>query len=88
MNALIAVVVAFLSDGDMNYVAVNAQDKADCQRKVAEIERIRLDQSEQEEVKVLGFSFECIEFENKFPATVPSKPASARPKHIPGDQEA
>jgi c-di-GMP-binding flagellar brake protein YcgR len=88
MNALIAVVVAFLSDGDMNYVAVGAQDKADCQQKVAEIERIRLDQNEQEEVKVLGFSFECIELENKSPVTVPNKPASARPKHIPGDQEA
>ena len=88
MNALIAVVVVFLANGDMDYAAVDAKDEADCKQKVAEIAHGRLDQSEQEEVRVLGFSFECIEFENKFPVTVPSEPGSAKPKHIPTDDEA
>ena len=88
MNALIAVVVAFLSNGDTNYAAVDAKDEADCKQKVAEIAHDTLDQSKQEEVRILGFSFECIEFENRFPVTVPSEPGSAKPKHIPTDDEA
>ena len=88
MNALIAVVVAFLANGEMSYAAVDATDEADCKQKVAEIARDRLHQSDQEEVKVLGFSFECIEFENRFPVAVPSESESANPKHIPGNDEA
>ena len=92
MNALIAVVVAFLANGDMDYAAVDAKDQADCKQKAAEIARDRLGRNEQEEVKVLGFSFECVEFENEFdnkvPATAPSESTSAKPKHIPGANEA
>lgn len=89
MNALIAVVVAFLANGDMDYAAVVATDEADCRQKVAEIAHVRLDQSEQEdEVKVLGFSFECVELENKFAVTDPSDAAPVKPRHIPGSDEA
>jgi hypothetical protein len=88
MSALIAVVVAFLANGDLDYAAVNAKDEADCKQKAAEIAKERLDQSRQEEVRILGFSYECIEFENRFPVTVPSEPGSAQPKHIPTDDEA
>jgi len=88
MTALIAVVVAFLANGDTDYAAVGAKDETDCKQKVAEIAHDRLDQSKQEEVQVLGFSFECIEFENKFPITVPSEPGSSKPKHVPTDDEA
>ena len=88
MNALIAVVVAFLANGEMNYAAVDAKDEADCKLKAAEIAHNRLGQNKQEEIKVLGFAFECVGFENKFGVSVPSEPASAKPKHIPGDHEA
>jgi hypothetical protein len=88
MSTLIAVVVAFLANGDMNYAAVDAKDEADCKQKAAEIAKDRLDQSQQEEVKILGFSYECIEFENRFPVTVPSEREFAQPKHIPTDDEA
>ena len=88
MNALIAVVVAFLANGDMNYAAVDARDQADCEQKVVKIAHDRLDQNKQEEGKVLGFAFECVAFENKLGVTVPSQPDSAKPKHIPGDREA
>jgi hypothetical protein len=88
MNALIAVVVAFLANGDMNYATVDAADEADCRQKVAQIEHKRLDMNEQEEVKVLGFAFECVAFENKFGIADPSEPPSAKPKHIPGRDEA
>jgi hypothetical protein len=88
MNALIAVVVAFLANGDMNYAAVDAADEADCKQKVAEIAHERLDRNEQEEIKVVGFNFQCIEFENKFPVAAPGESAHAKPQHIPGDHEA
>jgi hypothetical protein len=88
MNALIGVVVAFLANGDMNYAAVDAADEADCKQKVAEIAHARLDQNEQEEVKVVGFTYQCIEFESKFPVAAPAEPAHAMPQHIPGNHEA
>jgi hypothetical protein len=88
MIALIAVVVAFLANGDMNYATVDAADEADCRQKVAQIEHERLDMNEQEQVKVLGFAFECVAFENKFGIPVPSEPASVEPKHIAGRDEA
>jgi len=87
MNALIAVVVAFLANGDTDYAAVDATDEADCKQKVAEIAHERLDKSKQEEIRVLGFSFECVEFENRFPVT-PNEPDSTKVKHIPTDDEA
>jgi hypothetical protein len=88
MNALIAVVVAFLANGDMNYATVDAADEADCRQKVVQIEHERLDRNEQEEVKVLGFAFECVTFENKFGIAVPNEPPTAKPEHIPGGEEA
>ena len=88
MNALIAVVVAFLANGDLNYATVDATDEADCRQKVATIEHERLDRNEQEEVKVLGFAFECVTFENKFGIAVPNEPPSAKPKPILGGEEA
>jgi hypothetical protein len=88
MNALIAVVVAFLANGDMNYATVDAADEADCRQKVATIEHERLDRNEQEEIKVLGFAFECVTFENKFGVAAPYEPPSVKPKHIPGGEEA
>jgi hypothetical protein len=88
MNALIAVVVAFLSNGDMNYAAVDAADEADCKQKVLDIAQQRIEQSEQEEIKVIGFNFQCIEFENKFPVTTPDEPTPSKAKHIPGNNEA
>ncbi len=88
MNALIAVVVAFLANGDLDFAATDVKDEADCKQKVVEIVRDRLDRNEQEEVKVLGFDFECTTFENRLGVTAPSEPASAKPKHIPGDHEA
>jgi hypothetical protein len=88
MNALIAVVVAFLANGDTDYAAVEAKDQADCKLKVMTIARERLDQSAREEIKVLGFAFECVAFENKLGFTVPGEPAFTKPKHIPGDREA
>jgi len=88
MNALIAVVVAFLANGNMDYAAVDAADEVDCKQKAAEIAQVRLDQNEQEEVKVVGFTYQCIEFENKVPVAVPNEPAQAKHRHIPGDHEA
>jgi hypothetical protein len=88
MNALIAVVVAFLSNGDMNYVAVDAADEADCKQKVSEIAHQRLDQNEQEDVKVVRFTYQCVEFENDTPVEAPAEPAHAKAQHIPGDHEA
>jgi hypothetical protein len=88
MNALIAVVVAFLANGDMDYAVVDATDEADCKQKFTEIAHLRLDQNEQEDVKVVGFNYQCIELENKFPIAVPSEPTHAKPHHIPGDHEA
>jgi hypothetical protein len=88
MNALIAVVVAFMANGEMNYAAVDAKDEADCKQKVVKIAHDRLDQNEQEEIKVLGFAFERVTFDSKFGVAAPSEPASLKPKHIPGDREA
>ena len=88
MNALIAVVVAFLANGHMSYAAMDASDEADCKQKASEIAHERLDQNAEEEVKVVGFAFECVEFENKFGVTAPSEPTSAKPRHIPGANEA
>jgi hypothetical protein len=88
MNALIAVVVAFLTNGDMNYATIDAADEADCRQKIAQIAHERLEKNEQEEVKVVGFASECVTFENKFGIAVPNEPPSAKPKHIPGGEEA
>jgi hypothetical protein len=88
MNALIAVVVAFLANGDMNYAAVNAADETDCRQEVAQIEHERLDLNEEEEVKVVGFASECVGFENNFGITHPSESATTKPKHIWGGAEA
>jgi hypothetical protein len=85
MNALIAVVVAFLANGEMNYAAVDATDEADCKQKVMEIAHERLDRNEQEEVKVIGFNYQCIE--NELPIAAPSEPAHTKSPHIPGDRE-
>jgi hypothetical protein len=85
---LIAVVVVFLANGEMDYAAVGAKDQADCKQKVAKTAHERLDQNRQEEVKVLGFAFECVAFENEFGATDPVEPGSAKLTHIPGDREA
>ena len=87
MNALIAVVVAFLANGDVSYVAVDATDEADCRQKAETIARDKMLENEKAEVKVLGFEFECVAFENKFGVTDPSEPDSERPTHIPGDRE-
>jgi hypothetical protein len=88
MNALIAVVVAFLANGDMDYAAIEAKDQADCKQKVTKIAHERLDQNAQEEVKVLGFAFECVALENELHATAPGETTSPKPAHIPGDREA
>lgn len=81
MTALIiAVVVAFLANGEMNYAAVDAKDDADCRAHVAQIAHDRLVQNATESVKVLAFEFKCVEFE-----APPSLPA---PKHVPTKDEA
>lgn len=79
MNVIIAVVVAFLANGDANYAAVDVHSTEECQAKVAEIAHERLIQNASEEVKVLGFSFKCVEFE---------VPPTSKPPHVPGKDEA
>lgn len=88
MNALIAVVVAFLSNGEMDYAAVDATDEADCRQKATQIAHDRLDQNEQEEAKILGFSYECVEFENQSHEMDPTESDSGQPRHVPGKNEA
>lgn len=79
MNTIIAVVVAFLANGEANYAAVDVRSTEECQAKVAEIAHARLIQNENEPVKVLGFSFRCVEFE---------APPGPKPPHVPGKDEA
>lgn len=86
MNALIAVIVAFLANGEMNYAAVDADDIDDCKAKVAQIAHQRLAANATEAVKVLGFSYKCVEFENTFPPI--ETPPAPKPPHVPGKDEA
>lgn len=75
---VIAVVVAFLANGEMNYAAVEAKDTQDCMARVQDIAHERLAQNATESVKVLAFEFKCVEFE------APPPP----PKHVPQKDEA
>lgn len=71
---IIAVVVAFLANGEMNYAAVEAKDQADCMARVQDIAHERRVQNATESVKVLAFEFKCVEFEAPpIPAHVPTK---------------
>lgn len=79
MNTIIAVVVAFLTNGEANYAAVDVRNVEECQAKVAEIAHERIVQNENETVKVLGFSYKCVEFE---------APPASKPPHVPGKDEA
>lgn len=79
-SLIIAVVVAFLANGGMNYAAVDVKDDAECHARVAEIAHARLEQNAQEDVKVLAFEFKCVEF-----VAPPSLPPV---KHVPTKDEA
>jgi hypothetical protein len=89
---LMAVVVAFLADGSINYASEPAHTVDDCKAHVAQIITERLEANKKEDVKVKGFSYRCDEFpSDMFDFDIPPAPAptsTPKPKLFPGDTSA
>lgn len=86
MNAaIIAVFVAFLSNGSYDYGSRAVGSVEECHAVVEDVVRQRLAQAENEDVKVVGFAAKCLEVDGPPPdEQAPEK----KPPHVPGKDEA
>jgi len=63
MNVMVAVLIAWLASGEMNYAAQDVNGEEDCKTFISETALARLEMNKTEDDKVVAFSFKCIQFD-------------------------